>query len=136
MTRIVPKSLAGPALAAALGLVAPALVAPAPAHASAVPAVVAAKAAGLTLGKHYVEVSPGVWLAVKGERERRNVRFARLVAFWSLEQKSVAADEGFPHHRWRELYDGRNTETWFYPDRNRQYVFDVDSGKLLKKSRR
>jgi hypothetical protein len=103
---------------------------------STVPAATLARESGLTLGKHYVEVSPGIWVPVKGERERRNVRFARLVAFWSDDQKSVAIDEGFPHHRWRELYDGHNTETWFYPDVNRQYIFDVESGGLIKSTRR
>jgi len=103
---------------------------------STVPAATLARESGLTLGKHYVEVSPGIWVPVKGERERRNVRFARLVAFWSDDQKDVAVDEGFPHHRWRDLYDGHFTETWFYPDVNRQYVFDVESGGLIKTTRR
>lgn len=101
-----------------------------------VPAAQTAKAAGLTLGKHYVEVAPGIWVAVKGERERRNVRFARLVAFWSEDQKLVANEQGFPVHRWRDQYDARLTETWFYPDQNRQYVFDVASGALIKSTRR
>ncbi|MDZ4803371.1 MAG: hypothetical protein SGI90_00740 [Candidatus Eisenbacteria bacterium] len=101
-----------------------------------VPAVQTAKAAGLTLGKHFVEVAPGVWMAVKGERERRNVRFARLVAFWSPDQKVVANEQGFPHHRWRDQYDNRLTETWFYPNVNRQYVFEVASGELIRSTRR
>ncbi len=101
-----------------------------------VPAVQTAKSAGLTLGKHYVEVAPGVWVAVKGERERRNVRFARLVAFWSDDQKLVANEQGFPVHRWRDQYDNRLTETWFYPDMNRQFVFNVASGELIRSTRR
>ncbi|HEX7878525.1 MAG TPA: hypothetical protein VF720_03900 [Candidatus Eisenbacteria bacterium] len=103
---------------------------------STVPAAVLARESGLTLGKHYLEVSPGIWVPVNGERERRNVRYARLVAFWSDDQRDVAVDEGFPHHRWRDLYDGHYTETWFYPDVNRQYVFDVESGGLIKTTRR
>jgi hypothetical protein len=103
-----------------------------PAAASVLPAVDAAGKAGTTLGKHYVEVSPGVWVVVKGERERRQVRFARLVAFWSPDQKMVAENKGFPHHRWRNLEGDRLTETWFYPETNKQFVFD-SGGRLLTK---
>jgi hypothetical protein len=110
-----------------------ALMSPAPnSSASVLPAVDAAEKAGTTLGKHYVEVSPGVWVAVKGERERRQVRFARLVAFWSADQKMVAEKKGFPFHRWRNLEGDRLTETWFYPETNRQFVFDA-GGRLLTK---
>lgn len=126
-TRWVPTAT----LAAALGLALAAAPA-APAAASALPAVDKAVAAGTTLGKHYVEVAPGVWVAIKGERERRQVRFARLVAFWSPDQKLVAEKKGFPFHRWRNLEGERLTETWFYPDSNKQFVFDAD-GRLLTK---
>lgn len=124
-TQSLAASAALAALLAATGPVAPAA-------ASVLPSVHAAEKAGTTLGKHYVEVSPGVWVAVKGERERRQVRFARLVAFWSPDQKMVAEKKGFPFHRWRNLEGDRLTETWFYPDTNRQFVFDAE-GRLLTK---
>lgn len=131
MKRITTRRASTATLAAALGLFLAAASA-APVTASVIPAVDKAVSAGTTLGKHYVEVAPGVWVAVKGQRERRQVRFARLVAFWSPDQKSVAEKKGFPFHRWRNLEGETLTETWFYPDSNKQFVFDAE-GRLLTK---
>lgn len=105
------------------------------AAASILPAVEASRSRSLGLAKHYVEVAPGVRMAVKGERERRQVRYARLVNSWSADQQSVAATAGFPYHRFRELAGSRLTETWFYPDQNLQYVFDR-RGRLIGQSLR
>jgi hypothetical protein len=44
----------------------------------------------------------------------------------------VAEKKGFPFHRWRNLEGDRLTETWFYPETNRQFVFDA-GGRLLTK---
>ena len=129
MKRIV--TLVAPALAMALALWTGSSTA------YPVPFVDAKEMTGLAMpGTHYVEVAPGAWLAVWNDREWRNPRCAPLEVYWSDDQKAVASEQGFPHHRWRDLYTNRLTETWFYPDVNRQYVFEVASGELLRSTRR
>jgi hypothetical protein len=78
------------------------------------------------LRKHFVEVSPGIYVAVKGERERRQVRFARLLKSLSGDRLEVYEREGFPTFRHRELEAGIRTEHWTYAGENVTYVFRGD----------
>ena len=100
---------------------------------SVLPAIDSAKTQGGAVMKHYVEIDEGVWIAVKGMRERRQVRFARLVQMWSKDQKKVALKQGWPNFRWREDYAGHQTEIWSYPEADKEYVFDVETGLLIDK---
>jgi hypothetical protein len=100
---------------------------------SILPGIQSAHRQGTRMSKHYVEVDEGVWMAVKGSRERRQVRFARLMESWSEDQQKVAATLGFPSFRWREDYAGDVTEIWSYPAADREFIFDVESGKLAGK---
>lgn len=78
------------------------------------------------LSKHYVEVQKGVFVAVKGARERRQVRFARLVEAWQGDRRAVYEREGFPTFRYRELEAGVTTEHWTYPGKQVTYTFQGD----------
>jgi hypothetical protein len=100
---------------------------------SILPAIESARTEGGQVMKHYVEVDDGVWVAVKGMRERRQVRFARLVRMWSKDQQKVALKQGWPSFRWREDYAGRVSEVWSYPEADREFVFDVETGRLMDK---
>lgn len=82
------------------------------------------------IGKHYVRVGDNVWVAVKGRRERRQVRYSRLWSVWSADQRRTAVELGFPVNRLLEIGAGRETETWSYPERRLRIVFD-DEGRLL-----
>jgi hypothetical protein len=99
---------------------------------SALPAINSAGHRNLQVMKHYIEVDDGVWVAVKGMRERRQVRFARLVESWSPDQQKVAHKHGWPESRYREDYAGRIVEIWTYPDADKEYVFQVPSGELVE----
>jgi hypothetical protein len=100
---------------------------------SILPAIESAKTRDGAVMKHYVEIDKGVWIAVKGMRERRQVRFARLVQMWSKDQQKVALKQGWPNFRWREDYAGHVTEVWSYPEVDKEYVFDVETGALIDK---
>lgn len=102
------------------------------AGASVLAGIDACQTAGLTLTRHFVQVTPAARVAVKGQRERRQVRFARLAATWSADKRSVADAEGFPLNRLLELQGGRRTETWTYPESHAQYVFDSE-GHLIER---
>jgi hypothetical protein len=117
---------------AAAGLFA---IAPAPdvSAGSILPGIESARRRDTTISKHYVEVDNGIWMAVKGSRERRQVRFARLIETWSLDQQKVAQKLGFPMYRYREDYAGVTTEIWSYPGADREYVFSVPAGRLVDK---
>jgi hypothetical protein len=106
-------------------------VLPVPGHASIIQGIHRARRHSATIGKHYVEVEDGVWVAVKGRRERRQVRFARLPETWSLDQQKVASQYGWPVYRVREDASGQVTETWSYPDHDVEFVFAVPSGTLV-----
>lgn len=101
-----------------------------PAGASVLPDIHASQSAGLALARHYVQVTPSVRIAVKGERERRQVRFARLVASWTPDKRAVAAAEGFPFNRLLELRGSERTEIWTFPESHTQYIFDA-AGHLI-----
>jgi hypothetical protein len=75
------------------------------------------------LSKHYVEVSPGIFIAVKGMKERRQVRFARWTEGLDGDRLEVYLAEGFPTHRHFESDLGARTEHWSYPARGLTYVF-------------
>lgn len=100
-------------------------------QASILPGIGMARRNNATIAKHYVEVEDGVWMAVKGRRERRQVRYARLSEAWSLDQQKVAAQYGWPAYRLREEASGQLTETWSYPDKDVEFVFQVPSGTLI-----
>lgn len=76
------------------------------------------------LRKHYVEVSPGVFLAVKGQRERRQVRMARWIDGLEGDRAAVFGEQGFPTFRHLELQTGRSLEIWSYPATGVTYVFE------------
>jgi hypothetical protein len=75
------------------------------------------------LREHYVEVEPGVFVAVKGARERRQVRFARLINMFGDDRLEVYERMGFPPFRHFEQAGGARTEHWAYPDKQVTYVF-------------
>jgi hypothetical protein len=102
----------------------------APARASLLPQIQEARALQeqqgawtRTLTKHYVEVKPGVKVAVRGARERRQVRFARWVESLTGDRLAVFEAAGFPLYRHRETAGGDRTELWTYPEEGRVYVF-------------
>jgi hypothetical protein len=107
----------------------------APSEASVLPQIESAKAVEAlrevavgppTLQKHYLEVEPGVLFAVKGKRERRQVRFARLVKGLTGDRREVYVNEGFPTFRHRENNAGIRTEHWTYLAKRITYVFHED----------
>lgn len=119
--------LAAAALAAGISLP------PSPSEASALDQIRAgrktAEAVGVegpTLTKHYIEVEPGVYFAVKGARERRQVRMARWVDGLEGDRAAVFAAHGMPTFRHQELEAGRTTEIWSYAEGRRTYVFRGD----------
>ena len=104
-----------------------------PARASLLPQIqearqlsVEANLASLPVTKHYVEVAPGIYVAVKGAKERRQVRFARWVDGLQGDREAVYEAEGFPTHRHFETQAGDRTEHWVYPERGLVYVFRGD----------
>jgi hypothetical protein len=105
----------------------------APARASLLPQIEAARQLGtqahltsLPVTKHYVEVAPGVYVAVKGEKERRQVRFARWVDGLRGDRQAVYETEGFPTHHFYETAAGDRTEQWVYTERGLVFVFRGD----------
>jgi len=73
------------------------------------------------------EIAPGIFVAVKGEHERRHVRIARWIEGLRGAPQSVFAEEGMPVYRYRELVDSHLYELWTYPERHLTYVFEGDS---------
>ncbi|HYV50555.1 MAG TPA: hypothetical protein VE910_01530 [Dongiaceae bacterium] len=80
----------------------------------------------LPISKHYVEMAPGVFQAVRGEKERRQVRFARWVDGLSGDRLAVYDAVGFPTNRHFENYGGDRTEHWLYADLGALYIFRDD----------
>ena len=78
------------------------------------------------LRKHYVEVSPGVFIAVKGKRERRQIRHARLRKGYAGDRATIYGREGFPTFRHRENDGGIRTEHWTYLQGQVTYIFSGD----------
>jgi len=81
------------------------------------------------LRKHYVEVAPGVYQAVKGERERRQIRFARWKAMLDGDRARIYETHGHPVFRHQELTAGILREFWTYPEQRWTYVFE--GGRLV-----
>jgi len=77
----------------------------------------------LPISKHYVEMAPGVVQAVRGEKERRQVRFARWLDGLSGDRRFVYDSVGFPTNRHFENYGGDRTEQWLYADLGALYIF-------------
>ena len=77
----------------------------------------------LPISKHYVEMAPGVAQAVRGEKERRQVRFARWLDGLSGDRLFVYSSVGFPTNRHFENYAGDRTEHWLYADLGALYIF-------------
>jgi hypothetical protein len=101
------------------------------AEASRLPALNQALSRGWGIGKHYVEVDDGVFVAVRGSRERRQVRFFRLRDGWSSDQSRAADRYGFPVYRYRDLTAGVLTEIWTYPEKDVDVIFDGE-GRFLE----
>ena len=80
----------------------------------------------LPISKHYVEMAPGVVQAVRGEKERRQVRFARWLDGLSGDRLFVYNSVGFPTNRHFENYAGDRTEQWLYADLGALYIFRDD----------
>ena len=80
----------------------------------------------LPISKHYVEMAPGVVQAVRGEKERRQVRFARWLDGLSGDRRAVYDAVGFPTNRHFEDYAGDRTEHWLYADLGVLYIFRED----------
>ena len=80
----------------------------------------------LPISKHYVEMAPGVFQAVRGEKERRQVRFARWLDGLSGDRLFVYNSVGFPTNRHFENYAGDRTEHWLYADLGALYIFRDD----------
>ena len=78
------------------------------------------------LSRRLVQVSPGVYVAVKGKHERRHVRVARWIEGLSGDRRATYASAGFPVYRYRELAENHLFEYWTYPDRRLTYVFEGD----------
>lgn len=81
------------------------------------------------LARHRVQVTPGRFIDVRGERNHQQRIVRRLPATWSADQKTSAATYGYPVFRLRELSAGVLTEVWTYPDADVQLVFDA-AGRL------
>lgn len=86
-------------------------------------------AATAPLARHRVQVTPGRFIDVRGERNHQQRIVRRLPATWSADQKTSAATYGFPVFRLRELSSGVLTEIWTYPEADVQLVFDA-AGRL------
>jgi hypothetical protein len=78
------------------------------------------------LSRRLVEVSPGVFVAVKGMHERRHVRVARWIESLQGDPRAVFTREGMPVYRYRELAENHLYEYWTYPARSLTYVFEGD----------
>jgi hypothetical protein len=83
-----------------------------------------------TLTTHYVEVKPGVYLAVRGPSERRRVRIAHWAAVIDGDRRAVYHQLGYPPQRHRENFMDEITEFWTYPDHHVTFVFAGD--RLLR----
>ena len=79
---------------------------------------------------HYVEVKPGVYLAVRGPSERRRVRLARWAAVIGGDRQAVYQMLGYPPQRHRENFMDVVTEFWTYPGEYVTFVFEGD--RLLR----
>ena len=105
----------------------------APAESSLLPQIAEARESAAQAGlgslpitKHYVEMAPGVFQAVRGEKERRQVRFARWLDGLSGDRLAVYEAVGFPTNRHFENYAGDRTEYWLYADLGLSYIFQDD----------
>jgi hypothetical protein len=83
--------------------------------------------------KHYIEIAPGVRHAVRGARERNQVKFFLWVTGLSADRRAVYDELGYPTERYRERDGDRVTEYWRYESVHRTYVFEGDT--LLRTER-
>ena len=88
-------------------------------------ALVEAGDASVKLGKRRVEITTVVY-PVKGEQERKQVRYARWRLLLDGDRRTVYDNEGWPTYRTREDFAGAVTERWTYPEQHRTYVFEGD----------
>ena len=79
----------------------------------------------------FAEIMPGVYVHVKGSRERRMVRFARWNQGLDGDRLRVYETEGYPFYRHYDLYAGTRTEVWSYRTKGITYVFSSE-GNLLE----
>jgi hypothetical protein len=75
------------------------------------------------LTEHFVEIQPGIFVAVKGSRDRRLVRYARWVQLLDGDRLAVYEEEGYPVYRHYVREMGTRTEIWNYREKGISYVF-------------
>jgi hypothetical protein len=88
-------------------------------------ALVEAGEASVALSKRRVEITTVVY-PVKGEQERKQVRYARWRLLLDGDRRDVYDRQGWPTYRTRESFAGSVTERWTYPEHHRTYVFEGD----------
>ncbi len=88
-------------------------------------ALVEAGEGSVTLSKRRVEITTVVY-PVKGEQERKQVRYARWRLLLDGDRRAVYDKEGWPTYKTREDFAGSVTERWTYPEQHRTYVFEGD----------
>lgn len=78
-------------------------------------------------GSAYVEVTPGVFLLVRGAHGRAYARYARLIEGLEGDRRTTYEMYGFPPFRHRENEQDIVTEHWSYPERDITFVFCGDT---------
>jgi len=81
--------------------------------------------ASVALSKRRVEITTVVY-PVKGEQERKQVRYARWRLLLDGDRRDVYDSQGWPTSRTRVNFAGSVTERWTYPEQHRTYVFEGD----------
>ena len=75
----------------------------------------------VTMSKRRVQYS--VIIPVKGKKERKQVRYARLRLLLEGDRLHIYQTEGWPTHRRREDFAGSITELWIYDPQRITYIF-------------
>jgi hypothetical protein len=79
-----------------------------------------------TLTRTQIVTSNGTF-AVKGQRERKQVRMAAWYLSLNGDRLRIRQEMGHPTYRMLTLRSDVRTEVWTYPEHNRAYVFDGDT---------
>ena len=85
----------------------------------------------VTISKRRVQYT--VTIPVKGKKERKQVRYARLKLLLEGDRLQVYRTKGWPTHRRREDYAGSVTELWIYDAQRMTYIFK--EGRLIETRR-
>ena len=78
------------------------------------------------LSKRQITTSNGTY-AIKGARERKQVRLAAWNLSLKGDQLRIREEMGYPTYRVYELRSDERTELWTYPHLDRVYVFRGDT---------